>query len=540
MKKLLLLLLLIVGSNLICSAQQDTSRVYEWNGISIRYHKVEKGKTLYSISKLYNVKQEDILEINPEANEGLKAGMLLKIPVASTKTPPNTPSKEKPASLKHTVQAKETAFGIAKMYGLTIAELQSFNPGIEKGLQPGMELIVYPSPSSSKKPEKPTKTETSNTTVEEKPVEEPIAKEEVSCRVRSIEDQRKPIQVALMLPFYISPTEELNPKARIGLDFYSGAKLALDSLMRQGLNINVTIFDTHNDSTAVSDALKNPSLSKADLIIGPLYSSAFVKVAEFAKSNAIPAVSPFSQSDALLNNFPNVIKVTPDVITQIQQCGPILKKNHPNAKFTLVRNTNEKDKELADAFKSSLIVSANLANEDFQEVNYSSVSELLTSLSDANENVILFPSTVPVQVIDFIGRLSNNRTGKRITLVGLNDWNNYENIEFDHLNNLNFTCAAANNTNYSSDVARLFQGRFKDEFKAEPTFYAYQGFDVTYYFCLQMAKYGKSLLKCLPEVPPSCGLNSCYRFTKIGEGDGFENQFIYLLEMNNFEMKRKN
>ena len=112
---------------------------------------------------------------------------------------------------------------------------------------------------------------------------------------------------------------------------------------------------------------------------------------------------------------------------------------HPNAEFYLVRNNNEKDKDIADAIKTSLLVSGAIATESFHETTFSSVGDLLSILSESSENIIIFPSTVQIQVIDFIARLSAGRIGKRITLVGLNDWNNYENIEFDHLNNLNFT-----------------------------------------------------------------------------------------------------
>ena len=511
----------------LSAQQQDTSKVYESNGQSFRFYKVEKGKTLYGISKLFQVSQDDILNMNPEAVSGLKTGMLLKIPKKSS----DDNSIKPKSSLSHTVQAKETVYGIAKMHGLTVSELENMNPEIKKGLKAGMVLTLYPAPIRKPIDSEKTKSDSINILTKEK---------EKGCHELSDKEQRRNIQVTYLLPLFLPATEEFNPKSRIGLDFYSGAKMAIDSLKKLGYNLTVNIFDVQNDSTSLQDIIKNPVLAKSDMIIGPLYSSSFVKIAEFARLKSIPAVSPFSQNDALLNKFPNTIKATPDIISQLQLSGPLLKGAHPGAKFTLIRNTNEKDKELADALKSSLLVSAGISNDQFQEITYSGVNELLTILSEANENVILFPSTVPVQVIDFIGRLSSNRVGRRITLFGLNDWINYENIEFDHLNNLNFTCAASSNTNFYSTTSKAFQATYKDEFKGDPTFYSFQGFDITLFFCEGVAKYGSSFLDCLSEMPKKCGYNSCYKYSRIGNDDGFENQFIYLLEMNNFEMKRKN
>lgn len=516
-------------------AQQDTSKVYEWNGMKFQFYKVEKGKTLYSISKMFQVSQEDILSMNPEITDGLKSGNNIRIPVKKISSEPEIPAKSYQI---HKVKQQETAFGIAKMYGISIADLEKMNPEIKLGLKTGMELKVYPAPV--KRPNIKVANSDSISSPQSVSPSPTSEVENISCDELSKKLQSRKIQIALLLPFYLPAGEELNPKARIGLDFYAGAKLALDSLKKEGFTISANVFDVSNDSSAVDDILKNPSFAKSDLIIGPLYSSAFIRIAEYAKKNNIPAVSPFSQSDALLADKSNVIKVTPDVISQAQHCGPELKKIHPNAHFYLVRNTNMKDKELADAIKTSLLVSGGIATESFHEITFNSVSDLLSMLSESSENIIIFPSTAQVQVIDFIARLSAGRIGKRITLVGLNDWNNYENIEFDHLNNLNFTFFTPSNSNFQSHAAQIFRTRLKKEFKGEPTYYTFQGFDVTYFFTKQAAKYGDSMLKCLPQIPLECGFNSCYHFDKIGEHDGYENQFNYIIKMDDFELKRLN
>lgn len=518
-------------------AQQDTSKVFEWNGQKFTYYKVEKGKTLYGISKICQVTQDEIVSMNPEISAGLKAGMSIRIPQKVV-------AKEnisQPQSFQiHRVKPQQTSFGISKMYGISIAELEKMNPEIKQGLKTGMELKVYPAPNK-----RPVINSGISDTVSPKTQTQEIANSTSgqplpTCDELSKKLQSRDIKVALLLPFYLPSRNGVKPKARIGLDFYSGAKMALDSLEVEGYHISTHVFDVSNDSNSVDDILNNPILKQSDLIIGPLYSSAFIRIADFAKKNHIPAVSPFSQNDALLAEFPNVIKATPDIITQANHCGPILKKEHPLAEYYLVRNSNEKDKEVADAIKNSLLVNATISAESFHEIIFSSVPDLLAILSEADENVIIFPSSVKIQVIDFISRLNSNRIGKRITLVGLNEWNNYENIEFDHLNGLNFTFFAPSNSNNQSSSSKSFNNRLKKEFKVDPTSYSYQGFDVTYYFIKQVAKYGTSLLTCLGKVPLFCGYNSCYKFEKIGENDGFENQFNYLIQMDDFALKRLN
>jgi LysM repeat protein len=47
-------------------------------------HQVEKGETIFSLSQIFKMSQEQLIEINPELTAGLKEGMLIKIPTAIT------------------------------------------------------------------------------------------------------------------------------------------------------------------------------------------------------------------------------------------------------------------------------------------------------------------------------------------------------------------------------------------------------------------------------------------------------------------------
>ena len=143
LKYLLFIFFFSLGGMQCLYAQQDTSKVYEWNGMKFHYYKVEKGKTLYGISKMFQVSQDDILSINPEIKDGLKSGKSIRIPVKRTTSEPEIPAK---SYQLHKVKQQETAFGIAKMYGISLAELEKMNPEIKQGLKTGMELKVYPAP----------------------------------------------------------------------------------------------------------------------------------------------------------------------------------------------------------------------------------------------------------------------------------------------------------------------------------------------------------------------------------------------------------
>ena len=119
-------------------------------------HTVSAKETLFSISRQYGVSVDQIRAANPFLADGLKTGQVITIPGAGSEqaTAPkgSDPGKGPAKPIFHIVAAKETKFGIAKRYGLTIAELERMNPGIEHNLPVGYRLSLGTASSSAEMP----------------------------------------------------------------------------------------------------------------------------------------------------------------------------------------------------------------------------------------------------------------------------------------------------------------------------------------------------------------------------------------------------
>ncbi len=107
-------------------------------------HTVGKGETITKIAEQYNVKSSAIYALNPDAKKGIKFKSVLLIPSTSEKT--KITSTEKPTNFPektHAVLPKETIYGIAKQYGVTVKELYQSNPTLEKsGLRKGQKITI--------------------------------------------------------------------------------------------------------------------------------------------------------------------------------------------------------------------------------------------------------------------------------------------------------------------------------------------------------------------------------------------------------------
>jgi LysM repeat protein len=78
---------IMLSGNLVAQevVVERSSQKTQIGGKEYYMHHVKQGQTLYSISKAYNVTVEEIEKLNPEVKNGLKAGLVLGIPVRPVK-----------------------------------------------------------------------------------------------------------------------------------------------------------------------------------------------------------------------------------------------------------------------------------------------------------------------------------------------------------------------------------------------------------------------------------------------------------------------
>lgn len=107
-------------------------------------HTISKGETISSIAQKYKVKPSAIYALNPDCTGVLKLKMVLLIPTKDA--PKNNQVTEKAINhgeKTHVVQAKETLFGIAKQYGITVNDLNKANPKLDtSGLKKGQKITI--------------------------------------------------------------------------------------------------------------------------------------------------------------------------------------------------------------------------------------------------------------------------------------------------------------------------------------------------------------------------------------------------------------
>src|SRR5690606_18800318 len=83
-------------------------------------HTVAKGETVTQIAQQNKVAPADIYRLNPDTQSGLKPNTVLLIQGSKVQQPAKDFSQ---LNKTHTVEAKETLYGIAKLYSVAVGDL---------------------------------------------------------------------------------------------------------------------------------------------------------------------------------------------------------------------------------------------------------------------------------------------------------------------------------------------------------------------------------------------------------------------------------
>lgn len=498
------------------------------------FHIVKKGETLYSISKQYNIPTERLAEINQLTDFNVKENQNLLISgdvnalkdrkkaeaIAAIANTPVVPAKQQKI-VNHEVLPKETLTSISKKYGITINELVENNPFLKaEGLKIGQTLAV-PTSKQDNEVEPATKVEEKQRTGKDCP---PYTYSSSTA-----------FNVVLMMPFGgeragVDTSSKSTNGSRFEdiMQYYEGTLLAVDSLKKGGVSVNLTVVDTKTDKdpNAIAQALKNPALKEANLIIGPVYPEAIPMVAKYAESHRIPMVSPLGSTESVVKNNDYLIQIAPegDVLTKLSV--EYAKKDE--GKTILVIPSDGSDAKLVKEFKSML-------KEKLPELSYrqgnnaaSQREALRGKLAEGKKNRFVVLSNNEVFVLDFLQNLTTAAKGYDVEVLGTQKWLKFNSVDMAYIHGSNVQMYVNNYVDYSVETTKTFVRGFRNFYKAEPNNYAFRGFDVAYFFIDAMRKHGPDFIGCLPKLS-SKNIHTPFRFVKEGEG-GYMNTDAALIK----------
>jgi LysM repeat protein len=137
------------AAKVVAAAPKPTA-VYNANGtlaVSGTVHKVQRGETLWGISRKYNTTVANIQKLNLLKSTTIHVGQSLKVngqavAVATQTAKPATTKVASSTAVTYTVKPGNTLWGISKNQGVTVKQLMDSNNLKSTTIFPGQKLII--------------------------------------------------------------------------------------------------------------------------------------------------------------------------------------------------------------------------------------------------------------------------------------------------------------------------------------------------------------------------------------------------------------
>ena len=425
--------------------------------------------TLYSLGREYGIPSDSIVKLNPEIMKegGLKEGMVIRLP-----------KKRSDAGVINTenyifyeVKPKQNIFRITQNLKISREELFRLNPDLENGLKAGMVLKLPK--------EKAAGLEVKNALVLDK----------VNL-VDSIDVANRP-KLVFMLPFRLDKVD-LNDREKtegliktrrdinLSLGFYTGALMALDSIKKLGVSVDVKTYDTELSQTKVKEILFRDNLAGVSAIIGPFASGALDEVAVHAATKNIPVIAPIT-SDSQLSHGNVFFSVPRDAILRDKMLS-YMKKIYKNENVIIIADSTHQvsHDSILGKFPAAQIAKI-IDNRSLH------LDEFLIKLSEDRENWVFLETDQPNMVSSVTSILNSANTGDikvRMFTTSYSGAFEDEAVSKTHLSNLRFTYPSLYREAGSDSFTKAYAKRFNGN---QPDRYAIRGFDVTFDVLLKLA-----------------------------------------------------
>lgn len=496
------------------------------------FHTIQAGETLYQLTLKYNVTVQAICTANPGLSaSNFRIGQVISIPAQTAIQPAKENLSETAAQTSsekktdwrdmHKVERKETIFSISRQYGISEEELIAANPELKKGKLKRGSFLFIPYPASKQLAKEPEKT----------PARIP-SNEELFAQNKQSFKKIQNIKAAVLLPF----TEGKNRDEQMRMvEYYEGFLMAVDSLKRQGVSVNLYTYDTKGKSDVTQSILAKEEMKNMDIIFGPAHAANVKTLAEFAEKNQTRVVVPFSPEVEQVFKNPYIYQVnTPQSYLYSEVYEHFLRKFSKANIVFLDAGTGQNEKaEFIKGMKNELKTN----QVAYKHISNSDTLKILAAIDSTRENIFIPTSGKDLSLTRLIPQLTQIRRSYPnvdLHLFGYPEWQTYTQdylASFYELDTYFYSSFYTNNlfpaaVRFTQEYRRWYS---KDMANIFPK-YGMLGFDTGYFFLKGLAQEGSQLENNLNRVQVT-PIQTGFKFERVNNWGGFINRKVFFVHL---------
>jgi hypothetical protein len=279
-----------------------------------------------------------------------------------------------------------------------------------------------------------------------------------------------------------------------GLEFYEGARLALDSLEKEGAGLDVEVYDTRSASQSLAQTLESPAFQRTELIIGHVSNGELQQLAAAAAHKNIPFINVNFPNDGGITNNPDFVILNSTLRTHCEGIYRFLQRNYPTKPIIFFRKKGAQEDRLYHYFteieKTTASVPLKIKYVSLEDdFSAGSLSELLDSTT---QTVCIGGSLDENFSRNFCQVLSSLNKTYPTTIIGMPTWDNTD-FSRPEYSGEEITYSTPFYINPNDNLCRWLLQNYKAKFYSRPSDMVFRGYETVFHFSKLLLEYGKNL-----------------------------------------------
>ncbi|RYG04043.1 MAG: hypothetical protein EOO02_07035 [Chitinophagaceae bacterium] len=269
-----------------------------------------------------------------------------------------------------------------------------------------------------------------------------------------------------------------------GIDFYQGVQYAIDSLKKEGVELDVNIYDTRAAGNSLKSIFDSPDFAGTDLVLAHVNMKDAQWLAYTAKSKNIPFVNVNFPNEAGVTDNPQYIILNSTLFTHCEGIYKFMQKNYALSPIVVFRKKGAQEDRLTAYLKD---VEKNTSSVPLK-MKYVTLADNFTPQDvsaqlDANKTTVVLGASLDV---NFATRLAQqltalNASDRANILVGMPNWDAI-NFTGTLYKGLEIMYSTPFNIAPSDSAAARLSRNYYSTFYFNPGEMIYRGFETVYQF----------------------------------------------------------
>jgi hypothetical protein len=313
-------------------------------------------------------------------------------------------------------------------------------------------------------------------------------------------------KIAIFAPLYLDSAFDASGEFRYaknvfpkfinpGLEFYEGAQLALDSMAKEGKEMEVFIYDTRSAKETIEEQLNKPELGDVGLIIAHCGSNEVRMFAEAGLRKNIPVINTAIPNDGGSTANPFFVVLNSTLKTQCEGIYKFAQKYYSINPVIVFRKKGVSEDQIKTYFDeySKTTMSVPLKIKYVDLTDSFTVKQLKTYLDTVRTSLCIAGSLDGNFGKRLASQLASLNKDYPSIVMGMPTWDAIKDFTKPEFKGLEIIYATPFYNAKTDKVSLSITNHFNNNMYARPSDMVFRGYEVTWKFAKLLLQYGRDV-----------------------------------------------